>query len=635
MHEQVVEDLELDRIHRGGIDVYVVVAGHGPTENQITAVGHRGPPFRLHHRGGRRLDDHGGTVDGVAGQQTTPIEERCLHSTALGHDLVAAEHRGIASRRRLGVGGEPFGAETSPRSHRLGLDGLHNQLVFRGDESEPASVVGLECRRHPRHLSDRHEQSGVGSGVAHPHPSVGRDVVGFHPLSHHLVPAGLYQLLPPPIETGQHVVTERLVHRLLIEVTNVGHADSHGREHTGVGMQHHGLDTESISHQAGVLASGPAETDQRVVRCVVAPLDGDLLDGVGHVLHCDGKEAFGHRLRCLVPTGLGHHPSSQGVETLFDHCVVQGLVTIGPEHGGKEFGSESTQQDVAVGDGQRTAVSIAGRAWIGTGRVGTDPHSGAVEVENRTTTGGHGVNVDHGGPDPETGNLGLAGPFQLARKVGDIGGGAAHVEPDELPEAGGPSSGDHADHTSCRTREQGILASKPMSLGQTAIGLHEHQAPAAGLQRATHPIDVAAENGREIGVDHGGVTPGHQLHQRAHLVTDRNLGKPRLPGQLGQALLVFGIAITVHQAHGCGPAAGLPGPAQPLDHAPFALRGQGLDHLAVSPYALVDLDDLLIDHLRHDDVQIEEPGTGLITDAKGVTEAPGGDQHRGFALVFE
>src|SRR3546814_2040541 len=56
---------------------------------------------------------------------------------------------------------------------------------------------------------------------------------------------------------------------------------------------------ERIGHQAGVLAAGAAEAVERVLGDIVAALHGDLLDGVGHVLHGDAQEALGDLLRAL------------------------------------------------------------------------------------------------------------------------------------------------------------------------------------------------------------------------------------------------------------------------------------------------------------------------------------------------
>ena len=46
-----------------------------------------------------------------------------------------------------------------------------------------------------------------------------------------------------------------------------------------------------------MLAAGAAEAIEQILRHVVAALDGDLLDGVGHVFHGDGDEALGNGFR--------------------------------------------------------------------------------------------------------------------------------------------------------------------------------------------------------------------------------------------------------------------------------------------------------------------------------------------------
>src|SRR3546814_1822502 len=73
-------------------------------------------------------------------------------------------------------------------------------------------------------------------------------------------------------------------------------------------------------------------------------------------------------------------------------------------------------------------------------------------------------------------------------------------------------------------------------LGQAAVRLHEHEARAGLLIRVqlpAHLVDVAAQDRREIGVDHGGVAAAHQLHQRADLVAGRDLGSEERRGGKG------------------------------------------------------------------------------------------------------
>ena len=54
--------------------------------------------------------------------------------------------------------------------------------------------------------------------------------------------------------------------------------------------------SEAVGDETGMLATGAAEADEGVVGYVVAPLDRDLLDGVGHVVNGNGEEPFGQFL---------------------------------------------------------------------------------------------------------------------------------------------------------------------------------------------------------------------------------------------------------------------------------------------------------------------------------------------------
>jgi hypothetical protein len=73
---------------------------------------------------------------------------------------------------------------------------------------------------------------------------------------------------------------------------DIGEAHAVGRQHAGEGVQEHRRHAQRIGHEAGVLPAGAAEAVERVFRHVIAALDGDLLDRVGHVLDGDAQEAF-------------------------------------------------------------------------------------------------------------------------------------------------------------------------------------------------------------------------------------------------------------------------------------------------------------------------------------------------------
>ena len=75
-----------------------------------------------------------------------------------------------------------------------------------------------------------------------------------------------------------------------------GEADAVRGEDAGERRDEDGVDAEGVGDGAGVLAAGAAEAGEGVAGDVVAALDGDLLDGVGHVEDGDLQEAGGDLL---------------------------------------------------------------------------------------------------------------------------------------------------------------------------------------------------------------------------------------------------------------------------------------------------------------------------------------------------
>ena len=72
------------------------------------------------------------------------------------------------------------------------------------------------------------------------------------------------------------------------------------------------------------------------------------------------------------------------------------------------------------------------------------------------------------------------------------------------------------------------------------------------VERRRHPVDVAPQDRRQIGVDDRGVPPAHHLHQRAHPVADRDLREPRRLGERRRPRLVRLVAVAVHEDDGAG-----------------------------------------------------------------------------------
>ncbi|CKU30688.1 Uncharacterised protein [Mycobacterium tuberculosis] len=136
-------------------------------------------------------------------------------------------------------------------------------------------------------------------------------------------------------------------------------------------------------------------------------------------------------------------------------------------------------------------------------------------MQNRPAAGGHRVDVQHRRAQPDPGNLGREDAFVLAGVVRHVGRGAAHVEANNMIEAGQRRHPHHADDAAGRTRQNRVLAAEVPGLRQPPVGLHEHQSHTPHL--VGHLVDVSAQHRGQVGVDHGGIPARDQFHQRADL----------------------------------------------------------------------------------------------------------------------
>ena len=98
----------------------------------------------------------------------------------------------------------------------------------------------------------------------------------------------------------------------------------------------------------------------------------------------------------------------------------------------------------------------------------------------------------------------------------DVGRGAAHVEGDDLLQAGRSGGAHRADDAAGGTREDGVLAVQQATLGESPAGLHELQVHAG--KRLGDALQVAAQHGRQIGIGNRRLAAGDELDEWAHLV---------------------------------------------------------------------------------------------------------------------
>ena len=182
--------------------------------------------------------------------------------------------------------------------------------------------------------------------------------------------------------------------------------------------------------------------------------------------------------------------------------------------------------DIGVGHGQRAAAAIARGTRIGAGGIRPDAEPRAVEMQDRAAARRHRVDRHHRRAHAHAGHRGLEGALEAAGVERDVGRRAAHVEADDVVEPGHRRGARRADDAAGRTGEDRVLALEAGGIRQAAVRLHEIEPHAGEFGR--HLIDVAAQDRREIRIDHGGVAARDQPQQRADGMAGGDLGEAGL-----------------------------------------------------------------------------------------------------------
>ena len=138
-------------------------------------------------------------------------------------------------------------------------------------------------------------------------------------------------------------------------------------------------------------------------------------------------------------------------ESLPDHRNIQRLIRVGTKHPGEIIRLDPSQHHIAVGHTQRPLVAVTGRPRAGAGRLRAHPVSGAIELQDRAATGGHGMDSHHRRTHANARDLGIESTLELTGIMADIGRGAAHIESDQFIETGRGRGLDHTNHATGRT----------------------------------------------------------------------------------------------------------------------------------------------------------------------------------------
>ena len=93
-------------------------------------------------------------------------------------------------------------------------------------------------------------------------------------------------------EAVTEVLRDRCFHRHLAACLDVGETHAKCRQDSRIGMDHDRAHAQRGCDPAGQLRSGASEALKGVEACVGALGDRNLLDGLGHVGHCDVQKTI-------------------------------------------------------------------------------------------------------------------------------------------------------------------------------------------------------------------------------------------------------------------------------------------------------------------------------------------------------
>ena len=164
---------------------------------------------------------------------------------------------------------------------------------------------------------------------------------------------------------------------------------------------------------------------------------------------------------------------------------IERLVAVRPEHRGKMRRVDPAEEQVAVGDGQRAAVAVAGRSRVRARALRPDAEAHAVEPADRPAAGRDGVDLHHRRADAHPGDDAFVGKLELAGIVRHVGRRTAHVEADQPIAAVRRARRDHADDAAGGAGQDRVLAAKCGRFGEAAVRLHEVEVGLVGKPAAT------------------------------------------------------------------------------------------------------------------------------------------------------
>jgi len=158
-------------------------------------------------------------------------------------------------------------------------------------------------------------------------------------------------------------------------------AEPEGAEEAGVGGQKDLLHAQQLGQPAGVLSAGATKGNQRESSRIDALADRDVANGLGHALVGDPQQPLEDLL-------VAAH-AAVGIIELSPELVELSLRRVKIDGNREPLGDQSAEQQIDIGQRQRSARAIARRARHRTGALWTDRQSPLLHATDRAAAGGH------------------------------------------------------------------------------------------------------------------------------------------------------------------------------------------------------------------------------------------------------
>ena len=138
------------------------------------------------------------------------------------------------------------------------------------------------------------------------------------------------------------------------------------------------------------------ETLQCIACHIVATLDRNFFDCIGHVFNGYPQKSFGKLMGALLwLTCFLRNAFCKRFEFLFDNRHIKGFIRVRTKDGREMGRVQFAEHHIAICDGQRPTASIACRSRIGPCTFGSDLKTTVTVKQDRSPAGSNRVNVHH------------------------------------------------------------------------------------------------------------------------------------------------------------------------------------------------------------------------------------------------